>query len=445
MINRNFVEKYEGRLTILQFIGFCILILGVIGLIIASFIEAGPTVSSFVSITFFVTMLGFAFAFPSLLEGNEGLSTMRIVVFMITNVICMLLLKIGWACDVDSLEDIGLNQYWVGVIAFVFGAKATQSFFESRMAVATEAKKVGMAAVEFSDEELSRLCIVQNEQFLKVKFPNILSVSDSVKVSNGIETHVIVLYVEDNNTAGMPNNLGVKLPDGTTKTLPTEIITDLDGGKIHFDQQSQLSTDSAMGSICCLVTHKDSHNPMAVTAGHVYSEGNYKSRGGMLAKDEVKKFTLNSGGTGEWIFQLINSRNDLGVIRIDDNTQPSPTLISFKGKGCLTVTNAELKKKVKVVSSKSANQTRDAYILDYKVAFPVPYDKGRETINNLIFIGDKPERADSQSVSVPGDSGGLVYDEVSGKLVGLILGGNSKFTWVLPIEKTLTQFGFSIV
>jgi hypothetical protein len=79
-------------------------------------------------------MLGFAFAFPELLrDSTKGLSTMRIVVFMIVNVICILLLKIGW--DQPSLKAIGLDQYWMGVIAFVFGAKATQTYFESKLAV----------------------------------------------------------------------------------------------------------------------------------------------------------------------------------------------------------------------------------------------------------------------------------------------------------------------
>ena len=57
---------------------------------------------------------------------------MRIVVFMITNVICLLLIKIGW--ETGDLKEIGVDQYWVAIIAFVFGAKATQAFFESKMA-----------------------------------------------------------------------------------------------------------------------------------------------------------------------------------------------------------------------------------------------------------------------------------------------------------------------
>lgn len=84
-------------------------------------------------IYFFIIMLGISFAFPTLLQSaDQNVSTMRIVVFMMVNVICMLLLKNGW--NVDNLSEIKLDGYWMGIIAFVFGSKATQTFFENRKA-----------------------------------------------------------------------------------------------------------------------------------------------------------------------------------------------------------------------------------------------------------------------------------------------------------------------
>ncbi len=134
---RRLIQKNETAISILQIVGFVLILMGVISLMTCSFLMEN-IISSIIAISFLVTMLGVSFAFPSLLEGNEGLSTMRIVVFMITNVICMLLLKVGWAAGITSLKQIGLDQYWMGVIAFVFGAKAIQSFFESKIAVAKE-------------------------------------------------------------------------------------------------------------------------------------------------------------------------------------------------------------------------------------------------------------------------------------------------------------------
>ncbi|MFX6036218.1 hypothetical protein ABTE74_22795, partial [Acinetobacter baumannii] len=64
---------------------------------------------------------------------------------------------------------------------------------------------------------------------------------------------------------------------------------------------------------------------------------------------------------------------------------------------------------------------------------------------NIISIGSTNDRTTSQSVSVGGDSGSCVYHKASGKLIGLLLGGNNKFTFVLPIQETLNSFNFKTI
>jgi len=135
---RKLIQSGEDKVSIVQIIGFTLIFIGVIYLICKLLC---PCCTAFtgaeLAIDFFIIMLGVAFAFPDLLQDNTGgLSTMRIVVFMMVNVICILLLDIGWGKP--SLTVIGLDPYWVGVIAFVFGSKATQSYFESKMADVTK-------------------------------------------------------------------------------------------------------------------------------------------------------------------------------------------------------------------------------------------------------------------------------------------------------------------
>jgi len=137
----------KNKVTILQRIGVIMIIAGLLGLISSLFFHSDvskddhPDAASapVAAISFFITMLGVAFAFPTMLRGKEGISTMRIVVFMMANVICMLLIKFGW--QVNNLQEIGLDEWWMGVIAFVFGAKATQSYFESKLAVPQRKKE----------------------------------------------------------------------------------------------------------------------------------------------------------------------------------------------------------------------------------------------------------------------------------------------------------------
>lgn len=142
LLHRDLIQRDEGKLTYVQLFGFVLIILGIIYfasfLLPSGFIDFLPTLklddspeTGGVAIAFFTTMLGVAFGFPDMLKGQTGeISTMRIIVFMFSNVLCMLILKIGW--NKNSLAEIGFDGYWMGVVAFLFGAKATQSFFESR-------------------------------------------------------------------------------------------------------------------------------------------------------------------------------------------------------------------------------------------------------------------------------------------------------------------------
>lgn len=143
-MKRKLIHNAEEKISYLQIIGFGVILFALIYLFIEQ--VTGKLDGGIVATDFFSIMLGIAFAFPDLLRGNQGLSTMRIVVFMMINVICILLLKIGWGAG--SLKDIGLDQWWMGVIAFVFGAKATQSYFESKLAVPPAAQNQSPASTE---------------------------------------------------------------------------------------------------------------------------------------------------------------------------------------------------------------------------------------------------------------------------------------------------------
>jgi hypothetical protein len=443
-VKRKLIQKNENKVSILQMIGFILLLLGIISLITVSFLK-GSIIPSVISVAFFTTMLGFSFAFPSLLAGNDGLSTMRIVVFMVTNVICMLLLKIGWADTIKSLADIGLNQWWMGVIAFVFGAKATQTFFESKMAVPKEIIPTsGMAAIEYSNADIAKLAVKQNEQYLKVKFPNIASISDAVHDLNNTESHVIALYLKDNNTMGIPDKLEVKMPDGTIRTIATEVNKAVGTGTIQVNQMDHIITNdnSESGSVCCIVKLPGG-NEAIVTAGHVYSRGLPVNAGGFLNPQE--NVVLNDAIIGKWLFQLITSTEDIALIQFTGNNN-DPGYKKFSDSGFYSVSQTDVKTNtpnVTLISNISGK--RDAFLLDYNTAWDVPYKGEIKLKSNIILVGSTNNRDSSQPVSKPGDSGGCVYHKDSGKFIGLILGRNDKYTWVLPLKETFDFWDFSLV
>jgi hypothetical protein len=119
----------KKSLSFSEILGMILILIGLIFLIL-SFIKLFN--SEQIAVGFFITMLGYAMLNPALLESPSGLSTMRVAVFMIVNVVCMLMLKIGWNPEIKSFANLQIDTNWVALIGLVLGAKATQTFAENK-------------------------------------------------------------------------------------------------------------------------------------------------------------------------------------------------------------------------------------------------------------------------------------------------------------------------
>lgn len=130
--NGTFLKWKEAAGYLARLFGFLLIVAGVVMVLVSVYNEelnAASFTGKQIAVDFFIIMLGMCFAFPSLLKGgDDNLSTMRIVVFMMVNVICMLMLKNGWG--LSNLSQLGIDANWMGIIAFVFGGKVVQSYFE---------------------------------------------------------------------------------------------------------------------------------------------------------------------------------------------------------------------------------------------------------------------------------------------------------------------------
>ena len=337
-------------------------------------------------------MPGISLAFPSLLQDHgKGLSTMRIVVFMTINILCLLLLKIGW--NAISLAEIGIDANWVAIIAFVFGAKATQAYFESKNIQSIKKNSnIGVAGLYFSNAEIAKLAVEQNQQYLRVKFPNIISISDAVDDLEQSETHVVTIYIKDSNTLGIPERLPIKMFDGTIKTINTEIIENVGDGTIQCDQYDYIQTKESEyeGSICCMAKTIDEEN-VIVTSGHIYSELDLINFGGWLNKHQAKEVKLNGEQIiGTWIFQKITNIQDVAFIGVDDGVD-FHSMMKFGDTGYYNATDDSVKKEeVTLISNK--NEKRDGYLLDHKTVWPVNYGQEQQYKSNIIIVGSSKDR-----------------------------------------------------
>jgi hypothetical protein len=290
---------------------------------------------------------------------------------------------------------------------------------------------------------IARAALEQHATQLKNQFPNIVSVSDAVVPGTNGQAHTLTIYIADENGQGLPAHLDVQLPRKRTVRISTEIIYGVGAGSVHICQRDEIACGTNEGSICCIVVGENGSR-MAASAGHVFSGGTSRNYEGELATGDCCPATVNGSPVGSWCFQQIDETADIALARIDPWVDDA-ALVSFSGREHYTVSDGDIgHTQVLLLSSKWQPATRTGYILDYNTIWDVPYRDGSVQKTGIICIGSAARRQESYTLSMPGDSGGCVYERNSGRLLGIILGGNSRFTWVLPLGALFDYYNFQL-
>ena len=473
---RKLIQKNENKVSILQIVGFILLLFGVVSLIICSFRDS-KLIASVVSISFFITMLGFSFAFPTLLQGNDGLSTMRIVVFMMTNVICMLLLKIGWSEGIQSLKSIGLDQYWVGVIAFVFGAKAAQSFSETRAtkpivsdSVAVPDKKDIPVEVP---ENIIKEAIDKNSKTWMDQY-SVMGVALGKKKISGIMNGVNCIVFKPktkidtdkiDQTKMIPDYIQFRASDGNLYSIPTDVQQT--GGTIRssYLQPAVLNTCSGLNPKRpgCSVSRVNSN--IAGTIGvkvyknnqdyilscyHVLCEPelnlgidsfdiNNANETGIISPGKLDG-GLSTNVIGSISEGKINNYLDcaIGVLNNSGNVSENICLIDTAPNQVLIIDNSHVQEKyeIKIVGRTSGFQLGNI-TSSYCSATIEYFIKGKwETKFITGLIG-------TTRISDDGDSGAAVIDDF-GNLIGIVVASAPYETYIIPIVPILSEFNISL-
>jgi len=452
MSTRKLIRSNETKISIIQMIGFIIIAIGIITIGISALLNN----SSIIAVSFFIIMLGIAFAFPTLLEGNEGLSTMRIVVFMVTNVICILLIRIGWGKD--SLANIGLDQWWMGVIAFVFGAKATQSYFESKLAVPQVRSNTidditKLKTIKHYDElsESEQYSIVQeyidsNIDKLLQEFPAITGVYAGKKKIEGKEIDLISLVIQ----VETKSNSSVPFPEffeyGKYR-IPTDIevanraIANSSDSNLNYGVSRMKNRE--FGTLGFPVYFKE--EIYILSCFHVFF--NLELKGGkqkVVGTDDIgnrKIFSppfLESGEDyieiGEVVAGEISNFLDIAIMK------PNPVFLSkiqrlHQLNEYRTLAREHQGKIFLRFWGKGSNRNVTSKLVNISSVQQISYlGIGDITLKGLIQM---------EKCSIGGDSGATVYD-LSGNLIGLIIGSDSLYTYAISAYNIFDKSEYNI-
>jgi len=189
-----------------------------------------------------------------------------------------------------------------------------------------------------------------------------------------------------------------------------------------------------------LVTKKDDpHYIGAVTSGHVFTRGEFRTvsvGAGMAGKPPA---FVQPDLQGVLDVHVMRSDQDLAVVQLTKDTLGATAPFPPEPYHPVSINDVLGSTEVRVRTDDK--HSTPAFILDQGVSYEVQYRSMKKLMRGVIIIGSTPDRRSSRTVSSGGNSGSCVVHATTGRIIGMLLGGSSKFSFVLPIQNTLEMNG----
>jgi len=440
-----------------RILGYALLIFGVVNLLYRTFFLKDTeitTIGEFIALNFFIIMLGISLIFPSLLQDrNQGLSTMRFTVFMMTNVICLLLLKLGW--NAPSLNSVGLDEYWMGMIAFIFGAKAAQTYFERKNGEMKEEKVKEEKSNDKSSETPHVQPTTNDSGLIKVALqkikesnnPNVLGIGTLQKMENGVPKYYIQMTVKDEKTKSYFEQEftinGVAIPfDIHVVTPPKTHSGFLPGTGIR-----NRVGNNGNGTFGCVVIDLNTNKRCLLSCQHVLkADSNYN-----VINSDTDIILSNDSNEELFATHIKGSRDneiDAGIAKLVNQKLSNEILGRIRGERDVTAYDIITNKRVTIEGYDTIEQMvipRSGVIIndEYDVTLDYKDNNPPFTINDTILLSHN--NSDSfDTISKPGYSGAMVIDEDK-YIIGMVVGGDDKFTYAIPINRIKERLNIKIL
>ena len=287
-------------------------------------------------------------------------------------------------------------------------------------------------------------------ELIEKKVPAFTGMSVTYKQSDSQfrEYYALVIQVNKKNGAGewqIPATLpyhGYLIPTDVVEAQPTF--------PVGLGQSISRKTMFSFGSAGFIATRQNSRKKVLVTNYHVAFSDLMSNTPRRLAfsKDDpithpemVMPSSQTAGAAvfGRVIEGRLDSFNDIALIELD-NTETTTNTIEFIGPISGIRTLDEIKQgfhpdtiTVQMFGAKS--NFRQGFIHAFNARQPVNYLDGD-------FVHVLKGLIQTTAMSQPGDSGSAVVDTAN-KLVGILVAGDDKFSYILPIENVLRNFNLN--
>lgn len=257
----------------------------------------------------------------------------------------------------------------------------------------------------------------------------------------------IDVHVSGTDRGIIPVAVQAKLEKGQVINVPVQVIFEVAKPKALAAQGdtigSQLSPNFK-GTICCKLRRNSDNRVALLTCSHVITAGSAKNHFGTITPEIAANFSENASGNFFWA--ICDNQLDVGLM------DPGQVAFEYKfrpGKERVLTPSDMSATKVKVVRQGDRG-VASGEVVNHRARRPIAiiYKEGEFSLQDLIILGKAINEGGEQrrfvSLTSEGDSGACVYDE-NNCPIGMIVAGNSQFSYAIPIIDILNKANASII
>lgn len=257
---------------------------------------------------------------------------------------------------------------------------------------------------------------------------------------NGKLIDVIDVHLKGKSKGTLPSTVQAKLGSGKMINFIVRPIYEVGVTTVSVGQGATIGdekTSDYLGTICCRVERNGEER--LLTCSHIVTGGTAENLFGDLTHPDGAVIAGQGGSL--FTYAICTEQFDLAL------AAPEDSVFSYRiqpRKGRNPAPSDILRTKVKVVCRNSIKEgvivndcVSDPYELTYKNDQP-------HSLSNLMVISRIDDNGDFNGVIVGGDSGACVYDE-DDHPIGMIVAGNDKFSFAIPIMNILSKLKAKIV
>lgn len=348
------------------------------------------------------------------------------------------LLSILFGCMLTgSFISLG-SKFWHDLLDLLLETKNLKRKLSDRQTYEFNTTKELDEYIATDYNELAKICLEQNKEKIEL-LPGVINYFIGMSSDPSKRRPVIMINSSLASGGNYPSSLPGKLDSGKTFSVPVEVIYGFDIPEVHFGGGNSIcnsATAQVSGTICCGVQKNDKN--YFLTCAHVLTGGL-----GTIDKDnadgwftdawqnDAKSSDIQFKPVGSWSYGIISSSLDIALVETGIEIDPIK-----KGNPVLAVYRPEMNH-FEVFVNGNRNQ-KLGYVVGYlQKEIDFKYNGSIIKHSGLIMISGN-KSAYPTAITEPGDSGALVYFTADSTPLGMVVGGNNQYTYIIPMQAILT-------